>query len=133
MKRMTQPGPEALLVMQRTGPRSGISEYARLDYPRGDQLSAAAAIGRELEYLPVKRSRAQRLIRWGRAWLRRDALRAPVLVAVRSKELEIPRGRGAAARPMSAASLAELPAVRAGVRAEAEPRPISALPVFGQA
>jgi hypothetical protein len=131
---MMRMGPEALLVLQRTSPRSGMAEYARLEYPRAERLSVDATIERELAYLPVKRSATQRLIRWAREWFRHDeAPPLPVLAAVRPKTFEVARERDAPGRPSSGAVLAAVPALRAGSRAEGEPHSISALPVLGRA
>lgn len=129
---MMRMGPEAVVVAQRTTPRLGMAEYARLEYPRGDRFSVDAAIRRELEYLPVHRSAVQRIVRWGREWLRRDRVRVPVLAAVRPKEREVAREHGTRARSSSMASLAAVPALRTGVCAEGEPHSLSALPVFGR-
>jgi hypothetical protein len=133
VNRMTRMGPEALLVQQKMSPRSGMAEYARLEYVRVDRRSVEAGIRLELEYLPSKRPAAQRFVRWGRELFRRDEARAPVIAAVRPTEPEVAWGHGAPVRSGSSASLAAVPALRAGVCAEGEPKPISALPVFGRA
>jgi hypothetical protein len=130
---MMRMGPEALLVAQKTAPRSGTAEYARLEYSRADLLSFEATIRSELKYLPVKRSAAQRLIRWGRQWFRHDEARIPVLAAVRPKTLEVGREPSAPAPPRSVATLAAVPALGAGASAEGEPHLISSLPVFSRA
>jgi hypothetical protein len=130
---MTQMGPESLLVQQRVSPRSGMAEYARLEYARADRFAVEAGIRLELDYLPSRDSAAQRFVRWGRSVLRRDEVRVPMLAAVRPRELGVAPRHGAPARSSPVATLAAVPALRAAVRAEGEPQPIAALPVFRRA
>jgi hypothetical protein len=130
---MVRMGPEALLVQQKMSPRSGMAEYARLEYARADRRSIEAGIRLELEYLPSKRPAAERFVRWGRELFRREEARGPVLAAVRPTEPRAAGGRRALAQSGPGATLAVVPALQAGVRAEGEPKPISALPVFGRA
>lgn len=126
-------GPEALLVMARTRTNSGVAEYARLEYPRANHLAVEAAVRRELKYLPVKRSAAERLVRWGRAWFHHDEVREPLLASVRAKTLEGTREGVVFSRSGASASLAAVPGLQGRARIEREPPAISAVPLFGRA
>ena len=93
-------GPEELLVRAKADGRAQLAEYARLEHPLADPRSVEACLRRELELLPVRRSAAQRFLRWGRRWVPREAP-------------EKRAGRSNVARDPPAPILAALPAANA--------------------
>jgi len=129
---MTGMGPEALLVRSRVDPRVELAEYALRDCSRPEVRAVEEMIRRELACLPVRRSAAQRLLGWGRKRLRRDDVPLAVAPAVWRERAEAPTKAGAPARALGEATLAAMPAVRAGVRPDRAGPLIAALPVYAR-
>jgi hypothetical protein len=125
-------GPEAVLVRSRSNPRSGLAEFARLEYPRLDPRSVEAMV--EVASRPPSANSPGLLGLFGRApkWLRRGDVRIAASVAARRTAVEIAEERVTRARPLAPAPLAALPGIRSGLRPEGAARPISAVPVFGR-
>ena len=75
---MMRMGPEALMVKSNLDFRAELAQIARTDYRILDIRALDARLPIEVEYLPATRSPAQRLVRWGQRWLRREAARANI-------------------------------------------------------
>jgi hypothetical protein len=130
---MMRMGPEALLVKSKMDPRAELAEYARLEYSCADVHAIEARIRTELEYLPVRRSVGRRFLRWGQRRLRGEEDRAEAGRTVAPHAVEIAAAGSVQARALSGATLAAMPAMRAGSRPERMMGPISAAPILGRA
>lgn len=102
-------GPEALMVKSAMDFRAELAQIARTDYRIVDVRAFDARLPVEVEYLPATRSPAQRLVRWGQRWLRREDARAnngPLAGApalARPPEGRAIQGAGLAAMPAAVA------------------------------
>jgi hypothetical protein len=113
---MMRTGPEALMVMARTMPHTGAEEVARLEYAYEDIRVVAA--GLRAEALPDELPAAGGLILRALAWLRR---------AEAETDDWMPHERD------EPATLAAMPAARAGAATEGAPTPLWGLPAAPRA
>ena len=119
-------GPEELLVKPRVDPRAELAQYAHFEGSRAGVRATDAMLRRELDFLPVKRSAFQRLLRWakGEGRYERSPLAAAPAVAPRGPH----PGAAADARTVGRAGLAALPTLGAESRGPGAPAPVLLLP-----
>lgn len=125
-------GPEMALVKSRVDPRAELAQFAAHVGSRAEVRAVEEMIRRELEFLPVRRSAAQRFLRWGKKRLQRGEESLEVGPAVWAKRADEPAEGRAAARTPAVTSLAAMPALRSGMAPKAGASPIPAAPVFAR-
>jgi len=129
---MMRMGPEALLVTPTVDPRVALAEFAVRDSTREGVRAVKAMLRRELEYLPVRRTAAQRLMRWGRKRLRRDDLPLAAAPALVREAAVAPAKTHAVARVFAGAALAAMGRLRAGARPKEAGALVAAAPVYAR-
>jgi hypothetical protein len=125
---MMRIGPEALMVTYRIDYRAELAQYARAEFAETDPCRVEAMLRDDLEYLPVRRSPAQRLLRWAREGLGRAEPRVATTLAARPIAIVTEAERVGATRPLAGATLAALPALQGGGRPTGASTPIAAAP-----
>jgi len=124
-------GPEELMVRSKVDPRAELAQYARFEGSPEAVRATDALLRRELEFLPVKRSRLARFVRWAKGERRYE--RAPLAAAPALCRETAPRARAAAdAKALDRVGLAALPAIEAEGRAAGGAAPGILLPFLSQ-
>jgi hypothetical protein len=118
--------PMVLEVRGSVDPRVELARYAPHDGARAEARAVEEMIRRERELLPVKRTMLQRLLRWGQKRPRRGEDSLAVGPAVWGRRDLGLGGSATAADELAEATLAAMPAARAGQDEGAEPAPLAA-------
>ena len=115
MSKMIPLGPEALMVKSSMDARVELAEFLRLEYAGADLRSMDARMRREAEAARGDVPSRRPLLSRARRWFRDDKDRA-----VASNASDVPS--------LSGATLAAMPAARAGACPEGPAAPLSVLP-----